>query len=108
MRHLIIPILAAVAIVSSAGAIYADLGDQLAKLRAADGVLFDEGDPERFFVVEPRGGNFGDIDGDGIVGTLDLLLLLGAWGDNPGHPADLNDDGNVGTRDLLILLGNWG
>ena len=57
------------------------------------------------------GGALGDIDGDGVVGTSDLLLLLGAWGDCPPKgdcPADLDDDGAVGTTDLLILLGNWG
>lgn len=49
----------------------------------------------------------GDVNGDGIVNTEDLLLLLGAWGPNPGHPADFDGDGVVGTSDLLILLGNW-
>ncbi len=49
-----------------------------------------------------------DLDGDGTVGTLDLLILLGAWGPNPGHPADFDGDGNVGGSDLIELLGNWG
>ncbi len=53
----------------------------------------------------------GDIDGDGLVGTGDLLLLLGAWGpcdDCDDCAEDLDDDCLVGTTDLLILLGNWG
>ncbi len=53
----------------------------------------------------------GDLDGDGIVGTTDLLAMLGAWGVCPPKgdcPADLDGDGSVGTTDLLILLGNWG
>ena len=50
----------------------------------------------------------GDIDGDGIVSTSDLLILLANWGPNPGSPADLNGDGVVDTTDLLILLSNWG
>ena len=50
----------------------------------------------------------GDVNGDGIVNTEDLLLLLGAWGECPGCPEDLNGDGVVNTEDLLILLGNWG
>ncbi len=53
----------------------------------------------------------GDIDGDGLVGVKDLLLLLGSWGDCPDPPkkcpADLDGDGVVGVADLLILLGNW-
>ncbi len=49
-----------------------------------------------------------DLDGDGNVGTSDLLELLAAWGPNPGHPADFDGDGDVGTADLLALLANWG
>lgn len=52
----------------------------------------------------------GDLDGDGIVSSLDLLLLLGAWGPCPPKgqcPADLDHDGVVGSIDLLILLGEW-
>ncbi len=53
----------------------------------------------------------GDIDADGVVGVLDLLILLGAWGACPdcdNCPADLNGDCLVGVLDLLILLSNWG
>lgn len=50
----------------------------------------------------------GDINGDGVVNVADLLLVLGAWGPNPGHPADFNGDGVVGVIDLLVLLGAWG
>ncbi|MDY7107665.1 MAG: sialidase family protein [Planctomycetota bacterium] len=49
----------------------------------------------------------GDLDGDCVVGTADLLALLAAWGE-AGGPADLNDDGTVNTADLLLLLGAWG
>jgi hypothetical protein len=51
----------------------------------------------------------GDLDGDGMVGTSDLLALLAAWGPCPQDcPADLDGDGEVATSDLLILLANWG
>ena len=52
----------------------------------------------------------GDIDGDGVVGTADLLALLAAWGPTRGPCAlaDLDLTGAVGTSDLLILLGSWG
>ena len=49
-----------------------------------------------------------DFDDSGAVGAGDLLLMLSAWGPNPGHPADLDRDGIVGASDLLILLANWG
>jgi glucose/arabinose dehydrogenase len=54
----------------------------------------------------------GDLDGDGVVGINDLLLLLAAWGACPAPPADcpadLNGDGTVGITDLLRLLASWG
>ena len=51
----------------------------------------------------------GDLNGNGAVNILDLLLLLAAWGpcETP-CPPDFDGDGNVGILDLLILLANWG
>jgi hypothetical protein len=49
-----------------------------------------------------------DIDGTGMVGFDDLVLLLGNWGPCAGCPADLDCDGSVGFDDLVLLLGNWG
>ena len=54
----------------------------------------------------------GDLDGDGLIGTRDLLVLLGGWGACPPPPTaclgDLDGDGNTGSADLLLLIGNWG
>jgi hypothetical protein len=53
----------------------------------------------------------GDLNGDGVVDVLDLLILLDAWGacdDCNECPADLNGDCSVDVLDLLILLDNWG
>jgi len=53
----------------------------------------------------------GDLDGDGTVGILDFLALLGAWGPCPAPcpPACAGDlNGNVGIADFLALLANWG
>ncbi len=56
--------------------------------------------------------NPADLDGDGKVGILDLLLLLSVWGQCPDPPescpADLDSDGTVGIIDLLALLSSWG
>lgn len=53
----------------------------------------------------------GDLDGDGIVGIVDFLNLLAAWGPCAGCPpscaADLDGDCAVGINDLLLLLANW-
>ncbi len=54
----------------------------------------------------------GDVDNDGTVGILDLLILVGAWGRRPVPPAtcppDLDGRGSVGIGDLLLLLAAWG
>ena len=49
-----------------------------------------------------------DIDGDGIVGPLDLALVLGFWGPCEGCDMDLDGDGIVGPFDLALVLGAWG
>jgi hypothetical protein len=61
---------------------------------------------------DPGGTVTGDVDGDGVVGILDLLALLGDWGPcsapcPPSCAADLDDDCTVGILDFLMLLANW-
>jgi hypothetical protein len=51
-----------------------------------------------------------DLDGDGTVGVVDVLLMVRAWGactDCEGCSADLDSDCAVGITDLLELLANW-
>ena len=48
-----------------------------------------------------------DINGDGVVDTADLGLLIGQFG-TAGPEADLNMDGVVDTADLGILIGEFG
>lgn len=65
-----------------------------------------EGGPATITVIP-----LGDLDGDGQVNTIDLLILFANWGPcdscNNCH-ADLNGNCTVNTGDLLILLSNWG
>lgn len=54
-----------------------------------------------------------DIDGDGMVGSGDLAVMLAAWGSPcplaaPTCAPDLNGDGNVDSADLAVLLAAWG
>ncbi len=62
-------------------------------------------------LLTPVNRTLGDLDGDGTVGVLDLLILLANWGPCPDPPddcpADLDRDGVVGILDLLTLLANW-
>ena len=51
-----------------------------------------------------------DLDGDGHVGTGDLLILLSEWGacrSCPSCRADLDGDCMVGAADILSLLDAW-
>jgi hypothetical protein len=55
----------------------------------------------------------GDVDGDGFVTILDLLMALPSFGQHAGEPAfdhraDLNGDGRVDMADLLIIVSNFG
>ncbi|MHC4128990.1 MAG: hypothetical protein ACYS1E_07595 [Planctomycetota bacterium] len=45
---------------------------------------------------------------DEEVNVPDLLVLLSAWGTDPGGSPDFDGDGDVGITDLLELLTNWG
>jgi len=47
----------------------------------------------------------GDLNGDGVVNSADLAILLSAWG-TPG--GDLDGDGFTSSSDIGILLTNWG
>ena len=53
-----------------------------------------------------------DINGDGAVDVLDLLMVLTSWGPCPALPdsceADCNGDAEVNVNDLLAVLTNWG
>jgi len=48
----------------------------------------------------------GDIDGDGMVSSADLAILLSQWGLT--GPADLDGSGEVDSADLSTLLSAWG
>ncbi len=72
------------------------------------GVLCSGNDTDNIFLISDLFGVCADLDGNGAVDIVDLLLLLAAWGPNPGHRADLDGDGAVGITDFLELLASWG
>ena len=49
-----------------------------------------------------------DLNADGIVGIVDFLELLAAWGSDPDGPPDFNGNGSVDITDMLTLLAAWG
>ena len=50
----------------------------------------------------------GDLNGDQIITTSDLLILLSTFGTLTDGPADFTGDDLVGTTDLLVLLSVFG
>ncbi len=63
--------------------------------------------------LEPQNGSItvyrtADLDGDGVVGSADLGLLLSAWGKaGPASPADLDASGDINGADLGRLVDRW-
>ena len=47
-----------------------------------------------------------DLDGDGVVGGLDLSALLAAWGQSSN--GDVDGDSDTDGQDLTALLAAWG
>ena len=52
----------------------------------------------------------GDITGNLIVDSVDLAIVLSAWGSSGGEFAgtDINQDGIVNATDLTAILSSWG
>ena len=48
-----------------------------------------------------------DLNGDGVVDSADLGLLIAAW-NTADAVADINGDGAVDAADLGLLVGAWG
>jgi outer membrane protein assembly factor BamB len=49
-----------------------------------------------------------DVDGNGVVDSADLILVLAAWGVCDDCPEDVNGDDVVDTEDLLAVIAGWG
>lgn len=53
----------------------------------------------------------GDVNGDGVVNSADIILVLTAWGNGDWsgccHAYDTNDDQVVNVLDLLRVLKDW-
>ena len=52
----------------------------------------------------------GDITGNNVVNSVDLAIVLSAWGSSGGEFAgtDINQDGIVNATDLTAILSSWG
>ena len=72
---------------------------------AGPGTNCDDLDGDGYPDECPPGGP-ADLNRDGIVGALDIAILLGAWGTSDPI-ADIDADGTVGAMDAAFVLSNW-
>ena len=49
----------------------------------------------------------GDANGDGMVGILDVLVVIADWGPCDGCSGDQNGDGQASILDILLIIANW-
>ena len=50
-----------------------------------------------------------DVNQDGVVDVLDLLIIIADWGTcTKSCAGDVNGDRQVNVLDLLIVIDNWG
>lgn len=98
----------------SASAIYGYLtqANVLVRAEGFDGILPNDcnsnGVPDECDTVLSCGCD-ADLNGDGIVGGLDLAVVLSSWATSGKAAAgDINNDGVVDGLDLATLLSAWG
>jgi len=72
----------------------------------ATSLAYDDADNQAI-VLRPIEASSGDVNGDGVVNTDDILLIIGSWGPCTECSGDIDGDGLVGTNDLLIVLAQW-
>jgi len=73
--------------------------------------LIDENNKDNYPHMNPWKTILCDLNEDGVVNELDLLIWEEAIGSYPGHPrwnpvADVNDDGFVDVYDAILILTN--
>ena len=74
----------------------------------ATGLCAEAGVSDLCFPFPPLCPEGVDINGDGLVSTSDLLLLLTDFGNLTDAPTDIDDNGVVNINDVLGLLGAFG
>ena len=74
-----------------------------------NGYVIDMDGAENDDDVEEPASCPGDLNLDGNVDVIDLLLIIDDWNSvDPGNPADLDNDGVVAVGDVMIALESWG
>ena len=75
-----------------------------------DGLGYDDGVPEDIGLGTPGYPQpmLGDVNADGVVNILDLVLIASRIGASDVTSADLNGDGTVDTQDLVVVANAFG
>lgn len=73
----------------------------------ATSLAFDDSDNQAIVLRPVASSLAGDVNGDGVVDTDDILLVIADWGPCAGCATDIDGDGLVGTNDLLVVLADW-
>ena len=75
-----------------------------------EGLGYDDDVPKEMRLGTPgyRHRLTGDLNNDGVVNILDLVLIASQFGQTDVPEADLNSDGTVDTEDLVIAANSFG
>ena len=76
------------------GVIFVNTAGNPMKVESSDSIVFTPPCPA-------------DINGDATVDVVDLLEVVGTWGESD-VPSDINGDGVVNVSDLLAVVDAWG
>lgn len=89
-------------------------GDNLLLVKVSDSLvdwsMFVGVDADILAVYENQGSDMArvDVNGDGVVNILDLVLVAGNFGQSGENAADINGDGTVNIQDLVLVAAEIG
>ncbi len=75
------------------------------------GIGYDVGVPEAVALGSPGYSHSslrGDVNGDGIVNILDLVLVASSFGESGATEVDVNSDGIINLQDLVLVSNAFG
>ena len=75
------------------------------------GIGYDVGLPESVALGTPgysQSSLLGDVNGNGIVNILDLVLVASHLGASDVSDADINSDGIINVQDLVLVANMFG
>ena len=76
-----------------------------------EGIGYDVGVPEAIALGSPGYSHSslgGDVNGDGIVNILDLVLVASKLGESGATEVDVNSDGIINVQDLVLVSNAFG